>query len=222
MLGRGTESSWETCFCEGKASTGGTTLETREASTAEVGVRVLRSSDEASVMGVEQRQGSCANASEVERERIDGLKRKITLASQLTWEESSELMEHQRKYHWKQEALITQKAQPMTKVRKLQRALYWQAKSKPKWKAWTLYGDLCSREILEEALRRVIANKGGPGVDGVRVETLRNNPELKKQFLEQLREELRNKTYKPQPIRRVNIPKRDGKTRPLGIPIVTS
>jgi group II intron reverse transcriptase/maturase len=112
------------------------------------------------------------------------------------------------------------KIKPMTKVRKLQRALYRQAKKNPKWRGWTLYGNVSSRAILEDALNKVRANGGGPGVDGMRVEELSNDLEKRELWLKHLEEELRNKTYKPQMIRRVYIPKAGGKTRALGITTV--
>jgi group II intron reverse transcriptase/maturase len=171
-------------------------------------------------MGMERRLGSCANATEAEREQIDGLKRKVTFTNQLTWSEMQTLKEYEWETNQKQTVAASKEAKPMTKVRKLQRLLYRQAKSKPGWKAWTLYGDLCSREILADALQKVMANKGGPGVDGMRVDKLKDNKELREQFLQQLEKDLRDKTYQPQPIRRVYIPKPDGKKRPLGIPTV--
>ncbi len=221
MLGRENRVSWEICSREAiDASTKGTTSQKKKFLSARTEVGVRHSSDEAPVMGVERRLGSCANATEAERERIDGLKRKITFTNQLTWSEMQTLKEYEWETNQKQIAAASKEAKPMTKVRKLQRLLYRQAKSKPGWKAWTLYGDVCSREILEDALQKVMANKGGPGVDGMRVETLKDNKELREQFLQQLEKDLRDKTYQPHPIRRVYIPKPDEKTRPLGIPTV--
>lgn len=106
------------------------------------------------------------------------------------------------------------------KIRNLQRTLYRQAKGNPKWKAWSLYGDLCRRNILEYALKRVIDNAGAPGVDGVSVESLKNNADRREEFLENLQNELKEKRYKPSAVRRVYIPKANGKLRPLGIPTV--
>jgi len=102
----------------------------------------------------------------------------------------------------------------------LQRTLYRQAKSKPKWKAWSLYGDVCRKEVLEAALRQVIANGGVPGVDGVRVEDLAEDAGHRELWLARLQAELRGKTYRPSPLRRGYILKDDGKKRPLGIPTV--
>jgi RNA-directed DNA polymerase len=184
--------SREICHREAKASTEGTTSHKKEALSAMTEVGVLRSSDKVPVMGMEQRRGSCASASEVERERRDGSKGITTRT------ESEE----------------------KTKVRKLQRTLYRQAKKNPTWKAWSLYGDLCSRELLEEALWKVIANGGKPGIDGMSVEALRDHDGTRELWLTRLEEDLRNKTYIPKPIRRVYIPKGNGEKRPLGIPTV--
>lgn len=107
-----------------------------------------------------------------------------------------------------------------TGVRKLQRTLYRQAKSKPKWKAWSLYGEVCRREVLEAALWQVIANGGAPGVDRMDVQWLKEDDGQREQWLTRLEENLRARAYKPSPVRRVYIPKADGKQRPLGIPTV--
>ena len=121
------------------------------------------------------------------------------------------------------EARITQETETATGVGKLQRTLYRQAKSKPKWKAWSLYADVSRGEVLEAALEEVIANGGAPGVDGQRVESLKERKEgneLRERWLAGLQTELRAKTCRPRPVRRVCIPKANGKERPLGIPTV--
>jgi len=76
--------------------------------------------------------------------------------------------------------------------------------------------EVCERENLKAALRRVKDNKGSPGVDGITVNEL---PDYLKQHWPTIREQLLNGTYKPQPVRRVEIPKPDGGgSRKLGIP----
>ena len=192
MLGRATEVTREACLRGAQAPTTGTTPSTEKVGLAQTGVGVLHSSEEVSVTDMERRRGSWAEGSEAKRERGDGSKEIITPT----------------------------KSETITGVRKLQRTLYRQAKSKPKWKAWSLYGDVCRKEVLEAALRQVIENKGAPGVDGMRVEDLKADASFRKRWLEQLEIELRNKTYRPQPVRRVYILKDDGKRRPLGIPTV--
>ena len=55
----------------------------------------------------------------------------------------------------------------------LQRTLYQQAKNKPKWKAWSLYADLCRKDFIDEAMSRVLENKGASGVDGYTVDAMK-------------------------------------------------
>lgn len=105
------------------------------------------------------------------------------------------------------------------KVRKLQRTLYQQAKRNAKWRAWSLYGDLCRRDVLELAAEQVVSNKGSAGIDGVKAEDIKSKA-TRKIFLDKLQEELEAKRYQPSPVRRVEIPKGNGKTRQLGIPTV--
>src|SRR6204780_4292794 len=77
--------------------------------------------------------------------------------------------------------------------------------------------EVCERENLKEALRRVKANKGSPGVDGM---TVGGITDYLKQHWPAIREQLLNGTYEPKPVRRVEIPKPDGGVRKLGIPTV--
>src|SRR5437763_4284013 len=80
-----------------------------------------------------------------------------------------------------------------------------------------LMEEVCERENCKQALRRVKANKGSAGVDGMTVQQL---PEFLNQHWPAIREQLLSGTYKPQPVRRVEIPKPDGGVRKLGIPTV--
>jgi RNA-directed DNA polymerase len=80
-----------------------------------------------------------------------------------------------------------------------------------------LMEEVCEWENCKQALQRVKANKGSPGVDGMTVEEL---PDYLKQHGLEIGEQLRNGTYQPQPVRRVKIPKPDGGVRNLGIPSV--
>ena len=83
-----------------------------------------------------------------------------------------------------------------------------------------LMEEVCERENCKQALARVKANKGSPGVDGMTVHEL---PEFLKQHWPAIREQLLSGTYKPQPVKRVEIPKPDGGgVRKLGIPTVIS
>jgi RNA-directed DNA polymerase len=80
-----------------------------------------------------------------------------------------------------------------------------------------LMEEVVERENLREALKRVKANKGSAGIDGMTVKGL---PEYLKENWPAIREQLLSGTYKPQPVKRVEIPKPDGGMRKLGIPTV--
>ena len=83
-----------------------------------------------------------------------------------------------------------------------------------------LMEEVCELENCKQALQRVKANKGSPGVDGMTVDEL---SEYRKQHGLEIGEQLRSGTYQPQPVRRVEIPKPDGSgMRKLGIPTVVS
>lgn len=106
------------------------------------------------------------------------------------------------------------------KVRELQIVLYRKAKAQPKYRFWSLYGELLRQDVMAAALEVQTRNGGAAGVDGETVETINQTPEKRQQWLERLREELRTKSYRPSPVRRVMIPKSSGGERPLGIPTV--
>lgn len=106
------------------------------------------------------------------------------------------------------------------KVRELQIVLYRKAKAQPKYRFWSLYGELLRREVLETALEIQSRNQGEAGVDGESLESINASPEKRRQWLEGLQEELKTKRYRPSPVKRVLIPKGDGGQRPLGIPTV--
>jgi RNA-directed DNA polymerase len=107
-----------------------------------------------------------------------------------------------------------------TKLQRLQRALYRKAKAEPGYRFWSLYGELTRLELLEHALLLVERNGGAPGVDGQTIQSIKATPEGRRQWLGQLQKELQSKTYGPNPVRRVYIPKANGGQRPLGIPTV--
>jgi RNA-directed DNA polymerase len=77
--------------------------------------------------------------------------------------------------------------------------------------------EVCERKNCWQAYKRVKANKGSPGIDGMKVGDLSG---YRKQHGPSIREQLLNGTYQPQPVRRVEIPKPDGGVRKLGIPTV--
>jgi len=80
-----------------------------------------------------------------------------------------------------------------------------------------LMEEVCEQDNCKQALARVKANKGSPGMDGM---TVRDLPGYLKQHWPAIREQLLNGTYQPQPVKRVEIPKPDGGVRKLGIPTV--
>jgi RNA-directed DNA polymerase len=100
----------------------------------------------------------------------------------------------------------------------LRRRLYIKAKTEPSWRFWGLYVHVCKPETLREAYRLAKANDGAPGVDGVTFAAVEAGGV--EQFLDQLRKELVERTYRPQAARKVEIPKGGGKMRQLSIPSV--
>ena len=105
------------------------------------------------------------------------------------------------------------------KIRTLQRKLYCKAKQEPACRFHALYDKVYRADILEFAYRLVRANKGSAGIDGVTFVAIEENEGVPA-FIGELEEALRSKTYKPDPVKRVLIPKSDGSQRPLGIPTI--
>ena len=104
------------------------------------------------------------------------------------------------------------------KIRTLQRKLYRKAKTEPAFRFYVLYDKICRDDILRHAYGLARAHAGAPGVDGVGFAEIEvSGLEV---WLADLREDLVSKTYRPDPVRRVLIPKPDGGERPLGIPTI--
>jgi RNA-directed DNA polymerase len=104
------------------------------------------------------------------------------------------------------------------KIRNLQRKLYCKAKAEPAFRFYVLYDKICRDDILLHAYRLARTNAGAPGVDGVTFAQIEE--EGLEAWLAGLREELVSKSYRPDPVRRVTIPKPNGGERPLGIPTI--
>ena len=102
----------------------------------------------------------------------------------------------------------------------LRRRLYVKAKTEPTWRFWGLYVHVCKWETLQQAYLLAKANDGAPGIDGVTFAAVEAGGV--EEFLDQLRKELVERTYRPQGARKVEIPKGGGKMRQLSIPTVTS
>jgi RNA-directed DNA polymerase len=106
----------------------------------------------------------------------------------------------------------------LPKVQKLQETLHAKAKGSPNFRFYALYDKVYRDDVLWVAYRRCLINGGAAGVDGQTFADIEAYG-LRK-WLGELAEELRTKTYRPSPVRRVYIPKPDGKQRPLGIPTI--
>ena len=105
------------------------------------------------------------------------------------------------------------------KIRTLQRKLYRKAKAEPAYRFYVLYDKICREDILHHAYRLARSNAGAPGVDGVSFAQIEERG--LEAWLASLREELVSKTYRPDPVRRVMIPKPNGGgERALGIPTI--
>ena len=105
-----------------------------------------------------------------------------------------------------------------SKIRELQIKLYRKAKNEPGYRFYMLYDKIYREDILAHAYALARANKGAPGVDGQTFERIESAGV--ERWLTGIRQELRDKTYQPQPVRRVMIPKPGGGERPLGIPTI--
>jgi retron-type reverse transcriptase len=107
---------------------------------------------------------------------------------------------------------------PPPTVQKLQTALHTKAKAAPDYRFYALYDKVYRRDVLQHAYQCCRANKGSPGVDGQTFEAIESSglgP-----WLDALTQSLRDRSYRPDPVKRVWLPKPGGQQRPLGIPTI--
>ena len=114
----------------------------------------------------------------------------------------------------------TEQALMWPKLTSLRAKLAQKAKQEPKFRFYTLYGLLYRVDILEIAWQQVWKNGGAAGVDGITIDAIRQANGGVDRLLREIARELQERTYTPKPVRRVYIPRPDGKLRPLGIPTV--
>jgi group II intron reverse transcriptase/maturase len=100
----------------------------------------------------------------------------------------------------------------------LQTALHDKAKGSPKFRFYALYDKVYREDVMAFAYECCKANRGAAGVDGQTFEDIEEYGVQK--WVDELAQELKSRTYRPQPVRRVYIPKPDGKQRPLGVPAI--
>lgn len=105
-------------------------------------------------------------------------------------------------------------------IAQLRAKLGQKAKLEPKFRFYTLYHHISRNDVLQEAWKCVKRNGGSAGIDDLSIKAIEGSDGGVHGFLSGIEDELRNKTYHPKPVKRVFIPKSDGKLRPLGIPTV--
>jgi RNA-directed DNA polymerase len=103
------------------------------------------------------------------------------------------------------------------KLATLRLRLFLKAKQESKFRFYVLYDRIFRRDVLWAAWEQVRANRGASGVDEETIDQIVNAEDGPEKLVEELHESLRSKKYRPQPVKRVYIPKANGKERPLGI-----
>jgi RNA-directed DNA polymerase len=106
------------------------------------------------------------------------------------------------------------------KVTELRRKLYQKAKREPKFRFYALYDRIYRKDVLMAGWEQVRRKGGAGGVDGVTIDQIEHSEAGPQGLVDELHEALRQKTYRPEAVRRVSIPKASGGERPLGIPTV--
>lgn len=113
---------------------------------------------------------------------------------------------------------IKSKVKLPVKVAELRRKLYQKAKQEPKFRFYALYDRIYRPDVLTAAWWIVLAKNKSPGLDGITCQDIMDAPGGVQKYLEDLHQSLRMKTYQPDRVKRIYIPKPDGRKRPLGIP----
>ncbi|MEK7678263.1 MAG: group II intron reverse transcriptase/maturase, partial [Verrucomicrobiota bacterium] len=116
------------------------------------------------------------------------------------------------------EALSFREAILPPSLRELRQKLGRKAKPQKRFRFYSLYDLVGRSDVRPAAWLAVRRNEGAPGVDGVSIEQISATPESEAAFLSEMQRSLKEKTYRAQAVRRVYIPKANGKLRPLGIP----
>lgn len=118
---------------------------------------------------------------------------------------------------WTRGTLVTNLT-AQTKLEELRGKLHAKAKAEPSFRFYTLYDKICRWDVLQEALKQSKQKRGAAGVDGQTFEAVEEYGE--ERWLKELQHQLRERTYRPQAVKRVLIPKPGGGERPLGIPTI--
>lgn len=135
---------------------------------------------------------------------------KYPITEQLTLWEQEEVWEH----------AATKGIRLPEELSSLRQKLYQKAKLEPKFRFYTLYDRIYRWDVLSSAYQIVRRNGGAPGIDGISFKNIEGNADGVDGFLMKLQEDLKTKSYQPEGVRRVWIPKADGRKRPLGIPTI--